>query len=71
MTLGSLVYVSGSQKTARAKSPWLLEGFVATLQTKNRSEATLRAYISDIEQFINWAEANKHPDFRKITKRTF
>jgi site-specific recombinase XerD len=70
MTLGSLVYVSGSQKTARAKSPWLLEGFVATLKTKNRSEATLRAYISDIEQFIEWAEDNKHSDYKKITKRT-
>ena len=70
MTLGSLVYVSGSQKTVRAKNPWLLEGFVATLKTKNRSEATLRAYISDIEQFIEWAEDNKHSDYKKITKRT-
>ena len=62
--------MSGTQKSARGKDPWFIEGFATTLKAADRSSATLRAYLSDVEQFVQWAENTKHSDFTKITKRT-
>ena len=62
--------MSGTQKSARGKDPWFIEGFATTLKAADRSSATLRAYLSDVEQFVQWAEKTKHSDFTKITKRT-
>jgi site-specific recombinase XerD len=39
----------------RANDPWQRDGFSSTLGVANRSPATMRAYASDLDQFVDWA----------------
>jgi site-specific recombinase XerD len=48
--------VSGLDKERSTRDPWRLDGFYVTLRAADRSPATLRAYRSDLEQFVVWAE---------------
>lgn len=61
--------MSKVEKNAQAPESWNLEGFYATLRAADRSPSTLRAYRSDLEQFVTWAERHHGPTPEKITKR--
>ncbi len=54
---------------ARTAQTWNLEGFYATLRAADRSPSTLRAYRSDLEQFVEWAEAHHAATPETVTKR--
>ncbi len=50
--------------------PWHREGFLSTLRAANRSRATIRAYASDLDQFISWAHEARHAQPSSVTTRT-
>ena len=54
----------------RAKDPWHREGFASTLHVANRSPATMRAYASDLNQFVEWAHERGLGGPISITTRT-
>lgn len=48
---------------------WHLHGYQATLRAADRSPATQRAYRSDVEQFVAWAQDHDLSKPREISKR--
>jgi integrase/recombinase XerC len=61
--------VSKVEKKDQIAESWKLEGFYATLRAQDRSPSTLRAYRSDLEQFVVWASAHHAQNPERITKR--
>jgi site-specific recombinase XerD len=53
----------------RASDPWHLDGFYVTLRAADRSTATLRAYKSDLQQFVAWARSARVAGPDRVTKR--
>ncbi|MFZ1062507.1 MAG: tyrosine-type recombinase/integrase [Acidimicrobiales bacterium] len=46
-----------SNEPVGAGDAWMREAFAATLRAQNQSPATVRAYVGDLERFVNWARA--------------
>ncbi|MGA2969786.1 MAG: site-specific integrase, partial [Acidimicrobiales bacterium] len=57
------------EKKVLVAESWNLEGFYATLRAQDRSPSTLRAYRSDLEQFVAWAGTHHAESPEKINKR--
>jgi site-specific recombinase XerD len=55
--------------SARASETWNLPGFFATLRAADRSPSTLRAYRSDLEQFVAWSLEHHCDVPQRVTKR--
>jgi site-specific recombinase XerD len=55
--------------SARTSETWNLPGFFATLRAADRSPSTLRAYRSDLEQFVSWATSHHCGSPEQVTKR--
>jgi site-specific recombinase XerD len=61
--------VAKVEKKVLVEETWNLDGFYATLRAQDRSPSTLRAYRSDLEQFVKWSNAHHAQSPGKITKR--
>jgi site-specific recombinase XerD len=61
--------VSQASKGDPVSRSWNLKAYEATLRAADRATATQRAYLSDIEQFIEWAERRELDEPRSISKR--
>jgi len=57
------------EKNEAARDPWRLDGYYATLRAADRSPATLRAYRSDLEQFVTWARERHVAQPTRVTTR--
>jgi site-specific recombinase XerD len=53
----------------RSSDPWRLDGFSVTLRAADRSPATLRAYKSDLQQFVTWARGRHVTDPEGVSTR--
>ncbi|HSN02897.1 MAG TPA: tyrosine-type recombinase/integrase [Acidimicrobiales bacterium] len=49
--------------------PWRRDGYVATLVAADRSDATVRAYRSDLEGFLAWAVTRGASNPREVNRR--
>jgi site-specific recombinase XerD len=58
-----------SDVPAEAPDAWRRAGFAATLRSRDRAEATRRAYASDVDQFVHWAEGRGVAAPGAVTKR--
>ena len=61
--------MSQASKGDPVSRSWHLKAYEATLRATDRSAATQRAYLSDIEKFIEWAERRELDEPRSISKR--
>jgi site-specific recombinase XerD len=62
--------VSLRTETTGANDSWHREGFASTLRAADRSPSTLRAYTSDVQQFIEWAVARDVKEPAVVTTKT-
>lgn len=56
--------------TSEELAAWHLGDYLLTLDAKDRSVETVRAYKSDLTQFVHWAKGQGHQGPTGITKRT-
>jgi site-specific recombinase XerD len=61
--------VSQASKGDPVSGSWHLKEYGATLRAADRSPATQRAYLSDLEQFIDWAERRDFVEPGSVAKR--
>jgi len=53
----------------RFSESWHVEGYAQTLRAADRSPATQRAYLGDVQQFISWAVVQHWSEPTRITKK--
>lgn len=61
--------MSAEPERRRLSESWHVEGYAQTLRAADRSPATQRAYLGDLQQFISWAEEQHWSEPTRITKR--
>ncbi len=61
--------MSESSQPGGAKDPWYLAGYRRTLRAADRSPATERAYLSDVEALIAWASTRGTQGPLDLTRR--
>ncbi len=61
--------MSESSQPGGAKDPWYLAGYRRTLRAADRSPATERAYLSDVEALIAWASTRGAQGPLDLTRR--
>lgn len=62
--------MKSAKKEFSATKSWRLEDFHQTLVATDRAQATLKAYLSDLQQFFSWCEQNGVSQPSDVTKRT-
>jgi len=61
--------VSPTSNSDRVSGSWHLKAYEVTLRAADRSPATQRAYLGDIEQFVAWAQKRDFAQPGAISKR--
>jgi integrase/recombinase XerC len=61
--------VSAEPDRRRFSESWHVEGYAQTLRAADRSPATQRAYLGDLQQFISWAVEQRWSEPTRITKK--
>ena len=61
--------MSAVRESSQSSDSWHRAGFAQTLRAADRSPDTQRAYASDLDQFIDWAESRGWLGPSAITKR--
>jgi integrase/recombinase XerC len=59
-----------SEGPARDATQWRLDAYASTLLVDNRSPATIRAYISDLDAFVQWATTRGSASPSDVTTKT-